>query len=77
MIKPSAGRGFAPTVPNVTERGSEMAAALRSKRVSYGIVEVVDHGVSSIRYSIRVNGQIREQSNDLNFIVRTFDSKYY
>ena len=54
-----------------------MDSVLKAKRVSYGLVELVDSGNSWARYSIRVNGSIKEVSDDLNFLVNTFDSKYY
>ena len=54
-----------------------MATVIKPKRVSYGIVELVDNGGQSPRYTIYVNGQIKEISDDYNFMIRTFDQKYY
>ncbi|MBR1781289.1 MAG: hypothetical protein IJ751_07815 [Oscillospiraceae bacterium] len=54
-----------------------METTIKSKRVSYGLVELKDAGASSPRYRIYVNGQLKEYSNDLNFMVSTFERKYY
>lgn len=54
-----------------------MTTTIKAKQVSYGLVELKDHGPSSPRYAIYVNGQIKEISDDLNFMIRTFDQKYY
>ena len=48
-----------------------------SKHVSYGKVEIRDHGPQSPRYSIWVNGQIKEYSDDYSTIKSIYDSKYY
>jgi len=48
-----------------------------SKQVSYGKVEIRDHGAQSPRYSIWVNGQIKEYSDDYSTIKSIYDSKYY
>lgn len=54
-----------------------MATVIKVKKVSYGIVELKDHGAQSPRYAIYVNGQIKEISDDLYYMIRTFDEKYY
>ena len=54
-----------------------MASTIKAKQVSYGLVEIRDHGAQSPRYAIYVNGQIKEISDDLTTIIRIFDSKYY
>lgn len=54
-----------------------MATTIRAKRVSYGLVELVDNGPSSPRYAIYVNGQIKEISDNLDFMIQTFNNKYY
>lgn len=54
-----------------------MEITLKSKRVSYGLVELRDAGTHSPRYRIYVNGQLKEQSDDLNTIISIFDSRYY
>ena len=54
-----------------------MSTLLKSKRVSYGLVELRDHGASSPRYGIYVNGQLKEYSNNLSFLIETFDRKYH
>lgn len=59
------------------ERRVELTVTIKAKQVSYGLVELKDHGPSSPRYAIYVNGQIKEISDDLNFMIRTFDQKYY
>ena len=51
-----------------------MATVLKAKTVSYGLVEVCQSGSS---YYIQVNGQIKEQSSDLTYIIQVFESKYY
>ena len=53
-----------------------MAVTIRAKRVSYGLVELKDNGPSSPRYAIYVNGQIKEISDNLDFMIQTFDQKY-
>lgn len=50
---------------------------IKSKSVSYGLVELRDEGTCSPRYRIYVNGSLKEQSDDLNFMIQTFDRKYY
>lgn len=50
-----------------------MASILKVKRVSYGLVELCQSGSN---YYIQVNGQIKEMSSDLTFIVQVFESKY-
>lgn len=51
-----------------------MDRILKAKTVSYGLVEVRQSGSL---YSIWVNGQIKEVSSDLTFILQTFERKYY
>ena len=55
-----------------------MSKVLKAKSVSYGLVELIDtqSGWGS-RYSIQVNGKIKEQSSDLTFMTNTFNNKYY
>lgn len=54
-----------------------MASVIKSKRVSYGLVELKDHGAQSPRYAIYVNGQIKEHSDNYDLIVSIFNTKYY
>ncbi len=54
-----------------------MAVTVRVKHVSYGTVELRDNGPGSPRYSIWVNGVIHEVSDDWDFMIRTFETKYY
>lgn len=54
-----------------------METTIRSKRVSYGLVELRDAGTLSPRYRIYVNGRLKEQSDDLNTVLRIFDTRYY
>lgn len=55
-----------------------MSQTLKAKTVSYGLIELVDKQSGfGFRYSIKVNGQIKEQSNDLSFMINTFDNKYH
>ena len=53
-----------------------MASLIKSKRSSYGTVELRDHGAQSPRYAIYVNGQIKEISDDYYYILGVFDQKY-
>lgn len=54
-----------------------MSTVLKSKVVSYGLVELRDHGHSGPRYGIYVNGQLKEISDDLSFMMETFERKYW
>ena len=54
-----------------------MEMTIKSKRVSYGLVELRDAGTASPRYRIYLHGSIREYSDDLNTIMSIFDRKYY
>lgn len=54
-----------------------METTLKSKRVSYGTVELRDGGATSPRYRIYVNGQLKEYSEDLYFLTSEFNNKYY
>jgi hypothetical protein len=54
-----------------------MTTTIKIKNVSYGVVELKDHGAQSPRYAIYVNGQIKEISDNLDFMIQTFDRKYY
>ena len=40
-------------------------------------VELRDNGAQSPKYSIWVNGELKEISDDLDFMIRTYDSKYH
>jgi hypothetical protein len=50
-------------------------ASLKAKKVSYGLVELRDD-CGAARYGIYVNGKLKEYSNDLQFLIGVFDSKY-
>ncbi len=50
---------------------------IKIKTVSYGTVELRDNGAQSPKYSIWVNGELKEISDDLDFMIRTYDSKYH
>lgn len=54
-----------------------MRTVLKSKRVSYGYVELVDAGTTWARYRIELNGNLQEVSDDLSYMSRLFDTKYY
>ncbi len=54
-----------------------MRTVLKYKRVSYGVVELVDNGATWARYCIQVNGAIKEVSDDFAYISRVFDTQYY
>lgn len=51
---------------------------LKSKRVSYGTVELVetDHA-GGLRYYISVDGRIKEQSNDRSYLEDLYENRYY
>lgn len=54
-----------------------MAKTLFVKRVSYGVVELVDtESAWGQRYSLRINGQIRAQSDNLAFMKGEYDRLY-
>ena len=53
-----------------------MKKVLKSKSGKYGLVELVDEGTAwGLRYTIRVDGHVKESSNDLNSMVRNFDKR--
>ena len=55
-----------------------MAKVIKAKSVSYGLVELVDNQSGwGQRYSIHVDGKVKEQSNDLTFMIGVFDRKYH
>ena len=47
---------------------------LKSKSVSYGLVELRQEGYM---YCIYVNGELKEYSQNLDFLMRLFETKYY
>lgn len=51
-----------------------MAKTILIKQVSYGVVELVDTGSAwGTQYSLRINGTIKSQSNDLSFMKNEYD----
>ena len=54
-----------------------METTIKSKRVSYGQVELKDGGTLNPRYRIYLNGSLKETSNDKNTIVSIFDKNYH
>ncbi|MGI6095857.1 MAG: hypothetical protein ACOYBL_10575 [Lachnospiraceae bacterium] len=54
-----------------------MRTVLKSKRVSYGLVELIDGGTSYARYRIEVNGNIKEVSDDLSYLSQLFERNYF
>lgn len=52
-----------------------MITTLKVKQVSYGLIEVVDQGITTYRYALLENGVIKEQSNDLQYIIRAFEKR--
>ena len=50
---------------------------LASKKLSYGTVELYDSGNSWARYSIRLNGKVREVSDDLDSLKKIYEKNYY
>ncbi len=53
-----------------------METVIKSKVVSYGLVELRDAGATSPRYRIYVAGQLKEYSDDLDGIMKFFE-RYY
>lgn len=45
---------------------------LKSKRTSYGIIEIRESTVTGW-YALYINGSLKEQSADLGFIMREYD----
>ena len=54
-----------------------MQTVVKSKRVSYGWVEIRDSGPQSPRYGIYLDGRLREYSDDLNYLISVFNNNYY
>jgi hypothetical protein len=53
-----------------------MKKVLKSTSGRYGLVELVDEGTAwGLRNSIRVDGHVKESSNDLNALVRNFEER--
>ena len=50
---------------------------IKTKVVSYGTIQIRDAGAISPRYSILVNGEVKEYSDDLKTIEDIYDRKYY
>ena len=50
---------------------------LASKRLNYVTVELYDSENTWARYSIRLNGEVREVSDDLDSLRRIYDREYY
>ncbi len=54
-----------------------MATTLKSKVLSYGLVEVVDtQSAFGFRYRLMVAGDIKYSSNDLQYIISEFERLY-
>lgn len=45
---------------------------LKSKRTSYGLVEVRESSITGW-YALYINGELKEQSADLEYILRQYD----
>ncbi len=54
-----------------------MGQVIKSKKVSYGLIEIRETGIGHARYGIYVNGSLKEYSNDLSFLTNLFNNKYY
>ena len=54
-----------------------MEKVLESKQVSYGLVELVDNCTSWARYLIRLNGKVKEVSENFNTIKQCYDRDYH
>lgn len=53
-----------------------MESVIKSKMLSYGLVEVRDAGATSPRYRLYVAGQLKSYSDDLYTILAEFDRLY-
>lgn len=54
-----------------------MGTSITSKHLSYGLVEIIDNGgMASLRYSLVIAGQIRQQSNNWDYIKSEYDKLY-
>ncbi|MCL2672422.1 MAG: hypothetical protein FWF10_10370 [Clostridiales bacterium] len=54
-----------------------MATTIKSKMVSYGLVELREEIMYGTRnYVLYVNGRIKSQSTDLNYMIAEFDRLY-
>lgn len=53
-----------------------METVIKSKVVSYGLVELRDAGAASPRYRIYVAGELKEYSDDLKGILWFFDQHH-
>ena len=53
-----------------------MEQTIKSKSLSYGLVEVRDAGAVSPRYRLYLNGTLKEYSDSLDTIMRCYD-RYY
>ncbi|MDR0854221.1 MAG: hypothetical protein LBN34_07620 [Clostridiales Family XIII bacterium] len=49
-------------------------AVLKAKKVSYGLVELRDD-FKAAQYGIYVNGQLKEYSGNLQYLIGVFDKK--
>ena len=47
-------------------------ALLKSKRTSYGLIEIRDASAFGW-YALYINGDLKEQSTDLDYILRQYD----
>lgn len=54
-----------------------METTIKSKRVSYGLVEIRDAGTLSPRYRLYVNGELKKQSDSFDTIMWEYDHTYY
>jgi len=45
---------------------------LKSKRTGYGLIEIRDSSISGW-YALYINGELKEQSADLNYIQSQYD----
>lgn len=54
-----------------------METTIRSKVVSYGLVEIRDAGPASPRYRLYVAGQLKQCSDDLSSLIWEYDHTYY
>lgn len=54
----------------------DMETTIKSKMLSYGLVEVRDAGAKSPRYRLYVAGQLKSYSDSLSTILSEFDKLY-
>ena len=58
--------------PDMSGEKGEYSMVIKSKRTSYGLIEVRESGVLGW-YALYINGELKAQSADKGFILREYD----